>query len=203
MLELTPRDDIRKTVSGILKRIEQLVRDGKLDLALVEIDRAAEIDPGNAYVHAYRECITSLKGEERRKRDTASQEKHEIEHRKTLQQAASGEGDRPLERARIDEHHKQQEALLKERNHRKHRAELEAYNQALFEGWHGGAASISQRRQLAVLQVSLNISQEEHEALEEGVRRECDCPEGFIFHVEPAPALIPITPSVVSRTYYI
>jgi len=54
---------MRETVSGILKRVDQLVKDRKLDEALLEADRAKEIDPLNVYAHAYEERITNLRRE--------------------------------------------------------------------------------------------------------------------------------------------
>jgi len=66
MTELTPRDDIRKSVSEILKRVDQMIRTGSFDQALKETERAKEIDPRNVYIQAYEERIASLISEQQR-----------------------------------------------------------------------------------------------------------------------------------------
>jgi CheY-like chemotaxis protein len=63
MNDLTPRDDIKKTVSEILKRVDRLIRAGEIDQAMREIIQAKEIDPKNVYIFAYEERITYLKEE--------------------------------------------------------------------------------------------------------------------------------------------
>jgi CheY-like chemotaxis protein len=63
MTELTPRDDIKKKVSEILKRVDRLIRAGEIDQAMREIIQAKEIDPKNVYVFAYEERITYLREE--------------------------------------------------------------------------------------------------------------------------------------------
>ena len=63
MTELTPRDDIKKKVSEILKRVDGLIRVADIDQAMREIIRAKEIDPRNVYIFAYEERLTYLKEE--------------------------------------------------------------------------------------------------------------------------------------------
>ena len=63
MNELTPRDDIKKTISEILKRVDRLIRAGEIDQAMREIIQAKDIDPRNVYIFAYEERITYLKEE--------------------------------------------------------------------------------------------------------------------------------------------
>lgn len=66
MAELTPRDDIKKKVSEILKRVDGLIRTADIDQAMREIIRAKEIDPRNVYIFAYEERLTYLKEEHER-----------------------------------------------------------------------------------------------------------------------------------------
>lgn len=61
--ELTPRDDAKKTVSEVLKRVDQLIRKGDLERAQQEIQKAREIDPRNVYTLALDERISLLKAE--------------------------------------------------------------------------------------------------------------------------------------------
>lgn len=80
MSELTPRDDIRKTISEILKRVDQLLKVGEIDHAMREIIRAKEIDPKNIYIHAYEERISFLQQEHER-------HQHEEQTRKQAEEA--------------------------------------------------------------------------------------------------------------------
>ena len=61
--EPTPRDDAKKVVSEILKRVDQLIRKGEFDLAQLEIRKAKEVDPRNVYVFALEERISILKAD--------------------------------------------------------------------------------------------------------------------------------------------
>lgn len=119
MTELTPRDDIKKKVSEILKRIDRLIRAGELDQAIREIIQAKEVDPRNVYIFAYEERLTYLKNEH---------EKHIIEEqtRKAAEEAARKRdeearrlAEEELERLKRDELHRQEE-LQKEQEARKH-----------------------------------------------------------------------------------
>ena len=67
MTELTPRDDIRKSVSEILRRVDQMIRTGAFDQALKETARAKDLDPKNVYIQAYEERIATLISEEQTK----------------------------------------------------------------------------------------------------------------------------------------
>ena len=94
MAELTPRDDIKKKVSEILKRVDRLIRAGEIDQAMREIISAKEIDPKNVYVFAYEERITYLREEH---------EKHQQQER-TKQDAAEAARKRDEEaQKRVDE----------------------------------------------------------------------------------------------------
>lgn len=61
--DLTPRDDVKKMVSEILKRVDNLVRKNELDQAERLLIRAKELDPKNIYAHAFVERIAMLKGQ--------------------------------------------------------------------------------------------------------------------------------------------
>jgi CheY-like chemotaxis protein len=58
---LTPLDDVRKSVSEILKRVDQLIRQGELNQAEHSVAEAREIDPRNIYAYAFEERIHILK----------------------------------------------------------------------------------------------------------------------------------------------
>lgn len=100
MPELTPRDDIRKAVSEILKRVDQLLKAGDVDQGMREIIRAKEIDPKNIYIHAYEERINFLKQEHDR-------HKHEEQTRKQAEEAARKRDEE--QRKKVEEEWKKQE----------------------------------------------------------------------------------------------
>jgi len=82
MTELTPRDDIKKKVSEILKRVDHLIRAGEVDQAMREIIHAKETDPKNVYIFAYEERLTYLKEEHEKHRQ-------QEQTRKAAEEAAS------------------------------------------------------------------------------------------------------------------
>lgn len=87
MAELTPRDDAKKTVSEILKRVDQLIKKGDFQQSLLEIERAKEIDPRNVYIHAYEERLLILIEEDHdRKEADERRKKEEEETRKNLEE---------------------------------------------------------------------------------------------------------------------
>lgn len=86
MAQLTPRDDIKKRVSEILKRVDQLQKAGNLQHALEEIERAKELDPRNVYVRAYEERVTHLISQQKQKAETEQKRQEEI-RRKEAEEA--------------------------------------------------------------------------------------------------------------------
>jgi len=105
MAQLTPRDDVKKAASEILKRVDQLIKAGEIDHSIREIMRAKEIDPANVYVRAYEERLAFLK-EEHEKNAERERTRHEAE------QAA---------RERVEQLRKQQEeraTLAQTQSHR-------------------------------------------------------------------------------------
>ncbi|MFH0988625.1 MAG: response regulator [bacterium] len=63
MSGLTIRDDIKKQVSEILKRVDVLLRAAEIDQAIREVIQAKELDPHNFYILAYEERIEHLRSE--------------------------------------------------------------------------------------------------------------------------------------------
>jgi CheY-like chemotaxis protein len=121
MAELTPRDDIKKKVSEILKRIDRLIRAGEIDQAIREIIQAKEIDPKNVYVFAYEERLAFLKTEH---------EKH-IEEEQTRKAAEEAARQRDEEARKVAEAELER---LKEEETRRHgelQKQLESKKQEL------------------------------------------------------------------------
>ena len=119
MAELTPRDDIKKKVSEMLKRVDQLIRAGELDHAIREIIQAKEIDPKNVYIFAYEERLTYLKDEhEKHIKDEQTRKAAEEAARKRDEEVRR-QADEELARLKREELHRQEE-LRKQQETRKH-----------------------------------------------------------------------------------
>ena len=57
MLNRMPGADIRKTISDILKKVQDLIKAGELVEAMQEAERALQLDPHNPYIRALQEQI--------------------------------------------------------------------------------------------------------------------------------------------------
>lgn len=196
MHELTPRDDDKKIVSEVLKRVDQLIRKGELDCAEREIVKAKKIDPRNVYAFALEERVTALKKELERIA--------EINHQgENTQQAADSISPntvtenlplppllkpvqtelstksliptKPLPPFPLD---KSIEMATKDKEPQQDRVvdrsiELESYRKTLAEMWYNGALTVDEERRLDELRTILEITDAEHEGIEKNVKREC------------------------------
>ena len=79
MPDLTPRDDNKKLVSEILKRVDQLIKSKTLEQASLELNRAKTLDPKNIYIFAYEERLKALIEETKKQRIVDEQKKKEQE----------------------------------------------------------------------------------------------------------------------------
>jgi len=77
MPDLTPRDDNKKLVSEILKRVDQLIKAKGLEQATLELNRAKTLDPKNIYIFAYEERLNALIEETKKERIVDEQKKRE------------------------------------------------------------------------------------------------------------------------------
>jgi CheY-like chemotaxis protein len=112
MAQLTPRDEVRKAASEILRRVDQLIKAGEIDHSIREIIRAKEIDPANVYVQAYEERLAFLKEEHEK---NAERERT----RKEAEQAAR-ERDAQLRKQQEEERTKQLEAQKRLEEEQRH-----------------------------------------------------------------------------------
>ncbi len=115
MVQLTPRDDIRKAASEILKRVDQLIKGGEIDHSVREIMRAKEIDPTNGYIRAYEERLAHLK-EEHEKNVSGEQTRKQAEE-------AARKRDAELRCQQEEEHQRRKEELELRDNERKKQEE--------------------------------------------------------------------------------
>ena len=111
MPELTPRDDVKKTVSEILKRVDQLIKNKSLEQAELELKRAKEIDPKNIYIFAYEERLRVLEAEFKKTRELEEQKKlqEEEERRKLEEQKAKAKAEEEQRKKELLERQAQEE----------------------------------------------------------------------------------------------
>jgi CheY-like chemotaxis protein len=195
--EPTPRDDAKKVVSEILKRVDQLIRKGEFDHAQLEIRKAKEVDPRNVYVFALEERISILKTdkylqlEETRNNiepvippepGNISKTEYEIPEMTALpKQEPVLEVSIPVP-AKTDTRAIPAEvsvvAAAKQQEKRVERvmdrtADLDSYRQALTQAWCDGALTENEERQLNELRSVFDITKDEYEQIEKNVKHEC------------------------------
>jgi CheY-like chemotaxis protein len=162
MNELTPRDDIKKKVSEILKRVDRLIRAGEVDQAMREIIQAKEIDPKNVYIFAYEERITYLQEEH---------EKHQQQEqtRKSAEEAAR-KRDKEAQLRAEEALHQYEENKRKQEEAK--REQLLKQVQALTPQIHDSPAQPPpERRSLAELEKELHDLEEDVRKKEDEERR--------------------------------
>ncbi len=181
----TPRDDKKKAVSDVLKRVDMLIKQHDLNSALTEVNRAKELDPKNVYAFAYEERIASLIKEASTTKRAASATELPAPPKTPAPPptpppappkpiAAEPPPPKPApappppapvapvqpKRADIsvvDELKKRLDAY-------------ENYRKALMEVWSDGAATEEERQWLTTLRETLNISEDDHQRLEHDVQ---------------------------------
>jgi CheY-like chemotaxis protein len=201
--ELTPRDDNKKIVSEVLKRVDQLIRKGELDSAQREIIKAKELDPRNVYAFALEERISALKTEfECTKIETECKEDirrldefiQSSVTSKPPQPIAETLSMPPLSRpapivtsttlvplaATLPSlpFDRSTDMAIKDYEPQQGRVvdrsiELESYRKTLAEMWYDGALTAEEKRRLNELRTLLEITDAEHEGIEKNVKREC------------------------------
>lgn len=110
MADLTPRDDIKKTVSEILKRVDQLLKAGSLEEAKAQIGKAKEVDPKNVYVFAYEERLAGMQ-EEKKKREADEALRKAEEEKRRKEEEARRRQDEEKRRAQEEARKKSEEEL--------------------------------------------------------------------------------------------
>jgi len=194
--EPTPRDDVKKVVSEVLKRVDQLIRKGDLDLARLEITKAKEVDPRNVYALALEERISILKAEFVHREEIRQNEEPIPSHvivpiSKTeikIPQMPTSSRPKPtlavslpapsvttppitpspfFDGPATKPQEKREDCIL-DRS-----ADLESYRQALAHAWCDGALTENEERQLNELRTVFDITKAEYELIEKNVKYEC------------------------------
>jgi CheY-like chemotaxis protein len=191
-----PRDDAKKMVSEILKRVDQLIHKGELDDAQLEILKAKEVDPRNVYIFALEERISVLKAE-----CVASEEPQHMDEPKSLsiiERVSITETEIPqkpisskpkstlavslsppsatvppsttlsFSTAPAEKSQVKREERISDRS-----ADWDSYRQALTYAWTDGALTETEERQLNDLRTVFNITKAESEQIGNNVKHEC------------------------------
>ena len=196
MTDLTPRDDVKKAVSEILKRVDILVKQGELDQAMRELDRAKEIDPRNVYALAFEERIAGLREQVRQNKEAAeakriadllAQKKAEEARRKTDEEQkkkdeeartiilnrlkAEAEARATKEREQLEQRRKVIQAAAA--NVKSPVEAVATYKQVLHDVWSDGAATEEEQATLLELRETFSIPMSDHAKLEKEAKYEC------------------------------
>jgi CheY-like chemotaxis protein len=192
----TPRDDAKKVVSEILKRVDQLIHKGELDHAQLEITKAKEVDPRNVYIFALEERISILKAECVSSEET--QHKNELKSLSIIERVSLTETEIPQRPTSSIPQSSLEVSLsapainasplttlsfspapadtLQERSKERisdRSADRESYRQALTYAWCDGALTDTEERQLNELRMVFDITKAESEQIENNVKHEC------------------------------
>jgi len=119
MTDLTPRDDVKKKVSEILKRVDQLLKASELDQAVQHLARAKEVDPKNVYILAYEERMGAML-KEREESEIIESKRRAEEEAKKKEEEAKKKVEEEKQRAQEEARRKaEEERRKKEEEHRK------------------------------------------------------------------------------------
>ena len=143
-------------VARLLKAADRFTLAGDFERALIEVRKALEIDPQNAYALAYEDRIATFR-KEAEEREKAEAQQSELDEKLK----AEREGKRKAE----------EEARAAETVSEKSPEERKAvYKGELTKEWVRGKPSAVQRSHLRQLRKKMGISEQEHERLESHVR---------------------------------
>jgi CheY-like chemotaxis protein len=141
--EITQRDDKKKIVSEILKRVDQLIKKGDLNKALAEIANAKEVDSRNVYTLALEERVMTMKA-------------NPIPHEVALPVIAPPS---PVQTVAAPQYNR---ASISER--------MEMYRAALTEAWKKGSLQPVEENQLHELCTVLGLQKNDSERIENEVK---------------------------------
>ncbi len=168
-------DNVRRTISELLKSADRSIKEGNLDGSLGFIDRVFEIDARNIYARAYKERILALK-------DAQAKEK-EAENKKTAEKPVPAtvpaekkteEKAKPIvaEKAAPTIAPKTPQSKPGKLHIPRSPAALDAYKTLLVEIWQDGNVSSDEQSQIDSMKETFEISEKEHTEVERQVRIE-------------------------------
>ncbi|HVN47330.1 MAG TPA: response regulator [Bacteroidota bacterium] len=166
--EMTPRDDTRKIVSEILKRVDQLIKKNNLELAMSEIQSAKHVDPRNVYTLALEERINVLlSAGNKRSNEQPAEHLPSPEPLSVSRSVQSSAAEPPSPHPVVAAAPSTSEEPLPPVN------ALENYRKILVEAW--GHGKITPEKDIYARQVRAlwKISDADHERIEREAKHEC------------------------------
>lgn len=166
-------DNVRRTISELLKSADRSIKEGNLDAALSLMDRVFEIDARNIYARAYKERILALKD--------AQAKEAENEKKKAAEKAAPAatpvvkkteEKAKPVvaEKASPTFSPKTPQSKPGKLHIPRSPAALDAYRTLLVEIWQDGNVSSDEQFRIDSMKETFEISEKEHTEFERQVR---------------------------------
>ncbi|MBI4417901.1 MAG: response regulator [Ignavibacteriales bacterium] len=164
-------------VGEILKRVDNLLKGHDLDGAKAQIFCAKEAEPKNMYVHAYFERIELLMEERKRNMEAEEALRRKEEDERRMAEEERKRRHEEMLRQKLEAEARRQACTAdaeskKSAPQRDHAEELEEYGRAVFSAWDSGVPDASRSENLRRLRTELNITSEEHAALEASAKRE-------------------------------
>ena len=130
MTDLTPRDDAKKKVSEILKRVDQLLKASELDQASQQLGLAKEVDPKNVYIHAYEERMAAMLKEkaemdviEAKRKAEEEEKRKEEEAKRKVEEERKRVQDEARRKVEEEQHRKEEERKRAEEEQRRRKEE--------------------------------------------------------------------------------
>lgn len=172
-------DNVRKTISELLKSADRSIKDGNLDAALGFMDRVFEIDARNIYARAYKERILALKNAQVKEKE----KEKETEKKKATEKPAPAvvppvknteEKTKPVVAEKIAPpvSHNTLQTKSGKLHIPRSPAGLDAYKTLLVEIWQDGNVSRDEQAQIDSMKETFEISDKEHSEIERQVRIE-------------------------------
>jgi CheY-like chemotaxis protein len=185
-LESTRIPDAAKSSREILKNVDQLVKSNNLEKALQEVIKARELDPKNLYAFAYEERIQELFIQQQRNKTGApagvkeadgpgkvltpyNLNEHILSDQTDIKKMKVPALYEEFKKAGLRSADSSEPADVK----RASKEALETYKQALLLIWSDGQKTEEEVHELQDLRQSLNITVEEHEAMDRQAKLEC------------------------------
>ena len=183
------QDDAKKAVSEILKRVDQLIHKGDLDLAKIEITKAKEVDPRNIYIRALEERVSLLESEfsgsqdpQQNKESTSFSPTENIYRTENVfQQKPITDTPNPATVLPVSTdalsllHHETENQTEdnRENDMLDRTIELKSYRKALIDAWYDGALTENEERHLSDLRTLFDITDADCDRMERKVKYEC------------------------------
>jgi CheY-like chemotaxis protein len=167
-------DNVRRTISELLKSADRSIKDGNLDGSLGFIDRVFEIDARNIYARAYKERILAMKDAQAKEKEAEKKKAAEKPPPAAPPEKKAEEKAKPVvaEKTAPAPAAKAPQSKPGKLHIPRSPAALEAYKTLLVEIWQDGNVSSEEQSQIDSMKDTFEISDKEHTEVERQVRIE-------------------------------